>query len=260
MKHQDFSLDSASEQKVTLKRQAIRTSAVPKKAASKSSSIKSENRRDMRYLLGLGVGLLFVLGLSLYSLSPRGMLPVEEGSIAKDQIDESPPLSQTAETVAASEVPLVEAVAVVEPSASDASDSPLSVESNLADGENARSVISDLKRQDKAPNMEVLFNQAEQYHAAGNPTDAYLLYFYLAKKGHGPSAMALAVTSDPIYYTRSGALNSKPDPFQAFKWYRHAVKAGVPQAQQNLDKLKENIEAVALSGDKSAQRLLLQWQ
>ncbi len=258
MKHQDYSLDSASEQKVTLKKQAIRTSAVPKKSASRPSSRKTENRGDKRYLLGLGVGLLFVLGLSLYSLVPRGLLPVEEDKIAAAQVEESISVPQAEENIAASEVPLVDAVAVVEPN--DSSNATASIESNLADGENARSVISDLKRQDKAPNMEVLFHQAEQYHAAGNPTDAYLLYFYLAKKGHGPSAMALAVTSDPIYYTRSGALNSKPDPFQAFKWYRHAVKAGVPQAQQNLDKLKENIEAVALSGDRSAQRLLLQWQ
>jgi len=249
MKRQDFSLDSASEQKVTLKRQAIRTSAVPKKAASRSSPGEAKNRGDKRYLFALGLGLLVVLGLSLYSLVPRGLLPVDEDKIAVPQAEDS---------IAASKVPLVDAAAVAE--SSNTSGSQSSVESNLADGENARLVISNLKRQDKDPDMDVLFKQAEQYHAAGNPTDAYLLYFYLAKKGHGPSAMALAVASDPIYYTRSGALNSKPDPYQAFKWYRRAVKAGVPQAQKNLDNLKENIEAVASSGDRSAQRLLLQWQ
>ena len=242
-----------------MKRQAIRTSAVPKKAATKPSSKKTKSLGDKRYLWGLGLGLLSVLGLSLYSLVPRGLLPVEEDKIAAaDVVSEHIPMPQSEGNVAASKVPLVNAAAVTEPK--DTSNAQSSVEADLADGENARSVISDLKRQDETPDMEALFKQAEQYHAAGNPTDAYLLYFYLAKKGHGPSAMELAVTSDPIYYTRSGALSSKPDPFQAFKWYRHAVKAGVPQAQKNLDDLKENIEAVALAGDRSAQRLLLQWQ
>ena len=226
--------------------------------ASRPSSREAKNRGDKRYLFALGLGLVFVLGLSLYSLIPRGILPVDEDSIATTQVAESLSVPQAEDNIAASEVSLVDAAAVME--SSNTSSSQSSVESTLADGENARLVISNLKRQDKDPDMDVLFKQAEQYHAAGNPTDAYLLYFYLAKKGHGPSAMALAVTSDPIYYTRSGALNSKPDPFQAFKWYRRAVKAGVPQAQKNLDNLKENIEAVASSGDRSAQRLLLQWQ
>lgn len=242
-----------------MKRQAIRTSAVPKKAATRPSPKKTKNLGDKRYLWGLGLGLLFVLGLSLYLLIPRGLLPVEEDEIAvADVVSEPIPVSQSEGNVADSKVPLVNAAAVAEPK--ETSKTQPSAEADLADGENARSLISDLKRQDEAPDMEALFKQAEQYHAAGNPADAYLLYFYLAKKGHGPSAMELAVTSDPIYYTRSGALSSKPDPFQAFKWYRRAVKAGVPQAQKNLDELKKNIEAVALAGDRSAQRLLLQWQ
>ncbi len=259
MKYQDFSLDSVSKQKVTLKRQAIRTSAVPKKATSRPSPRVTDTLKDNRYLLGFALALLLVLGLSLYSLVPRGILPVDEKEATVAQSTKKLPTPQAKKNTVASNVPLVNAAAVVEPGGTP-NTSSAGIEPDLADGENARSVIANLKRQDKNPDMEALFKQAEQYHAAGHPTDAYLLYFYLAKKGHGPSAMALAVTSDPIYYTRSGALSSKPDPYQALKWYRRAVKAGIPQAQKNLDTLKENIEAVALSGDRSAQRLLLQWQ
>jgi hypothetical protein len=251
MKNQDDSLDSVSKQKVTVRKQAIRTSAAPRKEAGRYSAEMTHMRGSKKDLLWLGLGLSFVLAMGLISLLSGGAQPEKGGTTA--QIEEALELK---------EVPLVDAVAV---STEDSQEKPSedkksAVESKLADGENARHVIAELKRQDGEVDMDALFKQAEDFHASAQPTDAYLLYFYLAKKGHGPSAMALAVTSDPIFYTRTGALNSKPDPFQAFKWYRYAVKAGVPQAQKNLDTLKENIEAIALSGDRSAQRLLLQWQ
>jgi hypothetical protein len=251
MKRPHFSADSKPKRKTNLKKQAVRISKPLRKSVNKTELSKDDvaipqgfpdREKDQRYIIWASMALFLVLGLTLYSLLPSKpeSVPVPEDNIAVNK------------------VPLVDAAAVVDPS--EASNKQDSTESALADGENARAMISDLRREDTKPDMEAMFHQAEEFHASGNPTDAYLLYFYLAKKGHGPSAMALAVTSDPVFFTQSGALNNKPDPFQAYKWYHHAVKAGVPQAQENLDNLKDTIEAVALSGDRSAQRLLLQWQ
>lgn len=248
MKRQHLPLDfSASEQKAASKRQAVRASTMSRAAHGKpadgDATIPFEfnpAEKGKRNRFWMGVALLLAIAAGLYVLFSPGFLSAPETKIA------------------ISEVPLVEAVAVAEPDSS--SITPAVLESALADGENARAIISDLRREDKKADLSAMFDQAEEFRTNGNPADAYLLHLYLAKKAYGRSAMVLGVTSDPVYYTRSGALGTKPDPFQAYKWYSHAVRVGVPEAQKNLDNLKENIEAVALSGDRQAQRLLLQWQ
>lgn len=248
MKRQQLPLDfSASERRAASGRQALRTSTMSRKADNGSSAgdaaTPEESGPDAGHTRGRfwpGLMLLSALAMGLYILLPNGVSDTPEVGVA------------------VTAVPLVEAVAVLEPEQK--SKAPAAGEPALADGENARAIISGLKREDKKADLAGLFDQAEDFRVSGNPADAYLLHLYLAKQGYGRSAMVLAVTSDPIFYTRSGALINKPDPFQAYKWYRHAVRTGVPEAQKNLDNLKENIEAVASSGDRQAQRLLLQWQ
>jgi hypothetical protein len=131
---------------------------------------------------------------------------------------------------------------------------------SLAPGDRARDLIRAVKHGDKQLSMQQLFNQAGQLAQAGQGTDAYLIYFYAARQGHGPSAFALAEMNDPVYFEGGNELLEKPDPTQAYKWYSMAAASQIDQADQRLDELRAGVEAAAADGDLSAQRLLLNWK
>jgi len=130
----------------------------------------------------------------------------------------------------------------------------------LPPGETARNLISEIKQGEQQPSMQKLFDEAGQLAQAGQGTDAYLLYFYAARQGHGPSAFALAEMNDPAYFKKGNELMEEPDPMQAYKWYSMAAASHVDQAAERLSKLRTGVEAAAAAGDPSAQRLLLNWK
>ena len=131
---------------------------------------------------------------------------------------------------------------------------------SLNPGDQARDLIRAVKGGEQDLSMEQLFDEAGKFEKAGLGTDAYLLYFYAARQGHGPSAFELAEMNDPAYFRGANDLLEKPDPMQAYKWYSIASASHVTQADERLSKLRTSVEAAASSGDSTAQRLLLNWK
>jgi hypothetical protein len=132
--------------------------------------------------------------------------------------------------------------------------------SSLPAGERARDLIRKVKSGKQQLSMQQLFTEADQLAQAGQGTDAYLLYFYAARQGHGPSAFALAEMNDPAFFKEGNELLEDPDPTQAYKWYSMAAASQVDQAEERLTELRAGVEADAATGDLSAQRLLLNWK
>jgi len=127
-------------------------------------------------------------------------------------------------------------------------------------GDLARDIIRSAKQSGQNQSMQQLFDEAQQFAQGGQGTDAYLLYFYAARQGHGPSAFALAEMNDPAYFKKGNDLLEQPDPMQAYKWYSMAAASQVDQAAERLSKLRAGVESAAAAGDPSAQRLLLNWK
>lgn len=127
-------------------------------------------------------------------------------------------------------------------------------------GDEARSLIRSLREGNKSLTLEELFSQASQFQKSAKPTDAYLLYFYAARQGHGESAFQLGSMNDPAHFTGESEFLEKPDPVQAQKWYSIAAASQVAGAEQRLQALRKQVEIAAKSGDPSAQRLLLNWR
>ncbi len=125
--------------------------------------------------------------------------------------------------------------------------------SHKAEGAAAREVIADIMAAGK-PDTKAAYEQAKAFAEAGQDTDAYLMYFFAARHGHGPSALHLATQADPNVHADTA------EPFQALKWYQVAEKAGMKEASSKLKQLKTWVANAADQGDINAQRLLLQWQ
>lgn len=132
--------------------------------------------------------------------------------------------------------------------------------SGISAGAAARSLINSVRQGEKDLTMEQFFNQASEHQNQAMSTDAYLLYFFAARKGHGPSAFELAKMHDPAHFEGGSDLLEKPDPVQAYKWYSIAVESDVDGAEERLQALRGSIEAAAQDGDMSAQRLILNWK
>ncbi|MCP4126910.1 MAG: hypothetical protein GY753_07600 [Gammaproteobacteria bacterium] len=121
----------------------------------------------------------------------------------------------------------------------------------------ARSVIARLK-QEGGNAAQKAFDAAEKQRTVGNNADAYLLYFYAARQGHGAAANILGTQSDPTFFTSINSALDAPDQGQAIKWYQMAIDAGNKEAKQHLAGLAKRIQQQAESGSSEAQRLLLQ--
>jgi TPR repeat protein len=129
----------------------------------------------------------------------------------------------------------------------------------LPNATDARTLIAKMRQTDDDTGQEA-FEEAERQRSRGNNADAYLLYFFAAKQGHGEAAMMLGTQSDPTYYTSINSALDEPDPGQAIKWYRIAIAAGKKDAKHNLAELSRRIKQQAEAGSGEAQRLMLQLQ
>jgi hypothetical protein len=126
-------------------------------------------------------------------------------------------------------------------------------------GDLARAVIEELRRQER-PDLSQIHERAERFHSVGLLADAYLLYFYAARQGHAPSALALGGMYDPETFGRKPSVLAQPDPAQAHKWYVAAANAGDPVGKRRLAELRARVERAAAKGDSDAGRLMLQWR
>ena len=127
-------------------------------------------------------------------------------------------------------------------------------------GDRARVFIADLRSGPTEPDPDTVFVEAERLQGEGNSVDAYLLYRFAARHGHGQAALLLGTQADPTLLTAANldSLNDKPE--QAYKWYSMALEAGIEEAATRLQALRKHVEQSAAAGDEHAQRLMLLWQ
>ena len=123
-------------------------------------------------------------------------------------------------------------------------------------GDRARAFISSLRSDRSEPDPDTVFAEAERLQGEEYSDDAYLLYRFAARHGHGQAALVLGLQSDPA--ANPDALGDEPE--QAYKWYSMAVAAGIEEATARLQDLRKRVEQSAAAGDERAQRLMLQWQ
>lgn len=142
-------------------------------------------------------------------------------------------------------------------------DRPPLAEDNTAttrSGDRARAFVAGLRNGGREPDTQTVFVEAERLQSEGYSVDAYLLYRFAARHGHGQAAMVLGTQADPAFHadTIPDSLNDQPG--QAYKWYSMADAAGIEEAATRLQALRKNVELSAEAGDERAQRLMLQWQ
>jgi len=126
-------------------------------------------------------------------------------------------------------------------------------------GARARTQIAKLRAAGNISYADV-FVAARQAQADGDLADAYLLYFFAARAGHGDSALALANQADPATRDPQNSVYEGADLTQAYKWYRVAAGSGDAVAGRQLAELRGRVEQLAADGDPEAQRISLLWQ
>ncbi len=122
----------------------------------------------------------------------------------------------------------------------------------------ARELISELERAEIV-DLDATLDSAQSFQSEGQVADAYLLLFYAARDGHGPSAFELATMNDPGHHSAQTSLLPEPDAFQAYRWYVVARDQGIADASARLDALHDWARNAAAAGNDAADRLLLQW-
>lgn len=127
-------------------------------------------------------------------------------------------------------------------------------------GDTAREIIERLEADAGGPDYAEAHTRAQEFRADGRLADAQLLYFFAARGGYAPAAFDLASFNDPSHQTAPSGLVTKPDPFQAYRWYTAARDAGHENASERLEALHAWAESASQSGDTDAERLLLQWE
>jgi TPR repeat protein len=127
-------------------------------------------------------------------------------------------------------------------------------------GDAARRLVGRIRSGVEPYDLDAVATQAADYLADGRLADAHLLYFFAAREGHTPSALALGTMFDPAYFDSAKSLWDHPDPEQALKWYLVAAESGDPQASTRLEALRAWVEERAEAGDESARRLQLGWR
>jgi TPR repeat protein len=131
--------------------------------------------------------------------------------------------------------------------------------SSSARGDTARNAIAKLQAQSK-PDYDAAYQQGQAFQKDGQLADAQLMYFYAARGGQADAAFALGTMNDPNHFSPESSLMKKPDPFQAYKWYKQASDGGVAAAADRLAALHDWTKKQADDGDVQAQQLLLQWK
>jgi TPR repeat protein len=124
----------------------------------------------------------------------------------------------------------------------------------------ARVFIADLRSGPTEPDPDAVFIEAERLQGEGHSVDAYLLYRFSARHGHGQAALLLGTQADPAFNTAANLDSLNDEPEQAYKWYSMAVEAGIEEAAIRLQALHKRVEQSAVAGDERAQRLMFLWQ
>jgi TPR repeat protein len=127
-------------------------------------------------------------------------------------------------------------------------------------GTRARALIAEVRAEGDTRDLDSLFAAAEEARVAGEKADAYLLYFFAARKGHAASALSLGAQADPATRDPANSVFESADLTQAHKWYEMAAQSGDAEARARLADLRARVEQLADSGDVEAQRIALLWQ
>lgn len=127
-------------------------------------------------------------------------------------------------------------------------------------GDRARAFIADLRSGPTEPDPDTVFVEAERLQGEGDSVDAYLLYRFAARHGHGQAALLLGTQADSTFHTAANLDSLNDEPEQAYKWYSMALEADIEEAATRLQALRKRVEQSAAAGDEHAQRLILLWQ
>ncbi len=126
-------------------------------------------------------------------------------------------------------------------------------------GDQARSIIGQFRDQNGEDPAE-LYNNALQFTKSGEVMDAYLLYYFAARKGHINASIALAKMYDPIRFSKESSHIEKADAALAFNWYKKAAVRGSRVAAAHLESLRHWVETSLPDSTLEKQRLLLLWK
>lgn len=126
-------------------------------------------------------------------------------------------------------------------------------------GDQARSIMSRFRARDNV-DSEDLYNNALQFMKSGEVMDAYLLYYFAARKGHINSSVALAKMYDPNYFSKENSSVDQFDAALAFSWYKKAADKGNRVALAGLETLRHWVETSLPDHTPEKQRLLLLWK
>jgi len=129
----------------------------------------------------------------------------------------------------------------------------------IREGARARGFIASLRSDGAEPDPDTVFVEAMRLQGEGNAVDAYLLFRFAARHGHGQAALVLGNQADPAYRDADIPDSLKDQPEQAYKWYSMAAEKGIDEAAAQLQALRRRMEHSASNGDERAQRLLLLW-
>ena len=129
----------------------------------------------------------------------------------------------------------------------------------IREGNRARGFIASLRSDGAEPDPDTVFVEAMRLQGEGNAVDAYLLFRFAARHGHGQAALVLGNQADPAYRDADIPDSLKDQPEQAYKWYSMAAEEGIDEAAAQLQALRKRMEHSASNGDERAQRLLLLW-
>lgn len=127
-------------------------------------------------------------------------------------------------------------------------------------GDSARVLIAEFRAKKGSADLKQIITSADEFSAKGMQADAYLLYFFAARRGESRAAQVLAKMHDPAYHSTQNRVLDQPDLVQAYKWYRQAARGGQASAQKELNSFRAQVEQLAAGGDTEAKQLLLQWQ
>ncbi len=127
-------------------------------------------------------------------------------------------------------------------------------------GDSARVLIAGFRADEGAVDLQQVVRSADEFLARGMPTDAYLLYFFAARRGAHRAAEVLARMHDPAFFSAQHGVLDQPDLVQAYKWYQQAARSGQAAAQRALNDFRAQVEQRAADGDAEARRLSLQWR
>ena len=129
----------------------------------------------------------------------------------------------------------------------------------IREGDRARTFIVSLRSDSAGPDPNSVFVEAMRLQGEGYAVDAYLLFRFAARHGHGQAALVLGNQADPAYRDADIPDSLKDQPEQAYKWYSIAAEEGIDEAAEQLQDLRKRMEHSASNGDERAQRLLLLW-